>query len=319
MSRAALHMAVVALVLIAIRVVAQPSPAASAANATPAEALAQGAALATQGGAGIAPCTSCHGGQGEGNAAAGFPRLVGQSAAYLLRQLDAYASDLRTNAVMQPIAKAMTPAQRAAAAAYYESLLRNATATAAGASAPRSNAAAAGSAGKTLATVGAESRNLQACANCHGPDGIGEWATYPALAGQHASYLTSALAEWKSGARRTDPSGQMPRIAKLLSDAEASAVVAYYAALPPPAPQSIADASGARANTPARATIVSGPTRAGQAGTTQGVGTEQGAPLSGGTQGVGSAGNPTGPQSGAPSGGTTAAPPARAGAASAAR
>src|SRR5205085_7928457 len=121
-------------------------------------------------------------------------------AAYLLRQLEAYAADTRTNPVMQPIAKAMSAEQRGAAAGYYESLAVSAAQPASAA------AAAAPPLGKTIATVGIQERRIQACANCHGPEGIGEWATYPALAGQHSSYLTNALAEWKSGARRTDPS-----------------------------------------------------------------------------------------------------------------
>jgi len=309
MNRLALCAAVIAVPLLAARGIAQPASAPSAASSAAgpgADPVALGATLANQGANGVAPCASCHGAQGEGNAAAGFPRLVGQSAEYLQHQLDAYASDIRSNAVMQPIAKAMNPAQRRAAAAYYEAQLQR---VAAAASAPGSTAAAGAALGKSIATVGIEGRNVQACANCHGPDGVGEWATYPALAGQHASYLANALAEWKSGARRTDPSGQMPRIARLLSDAEAKAVVAYYAALPPPtAPQATTLAKNGKPHV----TIVSGPTRSGQGAPAQGVGTEQGAPLAGGTQGVGSAGNPTGPQSGAPGGNTASAPPARA-------
>jgi len=269
------------------------------------DAVATGATLATQGAGAVTPCSSCHGANGEGNAAAGFPRLTGQSATYLQHQLESYVNDTRANPVMQPIAKAMTPEQRIAAAAYYASL-DGAGGAAAAANAASRPAASATSLGRTLATVGIDARELQACANCHGPEGIGEWATYPALAGQHASYLASALAEWKSGARRTDPSGQMPRIAQALSDAETNAVVAYYAALPAPQRASTPIA----ANAPrAQQTIVSGPTTAGQGAPAQGVGTEQGAPTSGGTQGVGGPGNATGPRSGAPQ--AASPPPAR--------
>jgi cytochrome c553 len=255
-----------------------------------------GAVLATQGGPGIAPCASCHGAAGEGQAAAGFPRLAGQPAPYLQRQLQAYAEGFRTNPVMQPIAQAMTPAQRSAAAAHYASL-GSASGRTASAKPPASPPL-----GRTLATVGAQDRPVQACANCHGPEGIGEWATYPALAGQHASYLKSALAAWRDGTRRTDASEQMPRIARLLTEAETEAVIAYYAALPPPGPARTENASRRGAQT-----IVSGPTAQGRTATTQGVGTEQGAPLSGGTQGVGGPGNPTGPQSGAPASATAPA------------
>jgi cytochrome c553 len=292
--------AAVAAIALAIALATLRAPAQQ--PATPTDPIAIGAALATKGAGAVTPCSSCHGANGEGNAAARFPRLVGQSAAYLQRQLDAYAGGSRANPVMEPIAKAMSPEQRAAAAAYYESLAPSATAAAAA-----SRPANAPPLGRTIATVGIEARGVQACANCHGPEGIGEWAIYPALAGQHASYLETALAEWKSGARKTDPSGQMPRIAQALSDTEASAVVAYYAALPaPPLPRASAAATAnANAQRGGQA-VVSGPTSAGAPAAAQGVGTEQGAPLSGGTQGVGGPGNATGPQSGAPQGTTPA-------------
>jgi len=86
------------------------------------------------------------------------------------------------------------------------------------------------------ATHGDESKQIQACANCHGPGGAGMADINPYLAGLDAKYLTASLAEWKSGARRTDPSGQMPRIAKSLSDADVKALAAYYSAQPAPQP-----------------------------------------------------------------------------------
>ena len=271
-----------------------PGQGASAPAASTSEPLPQGSTLATQGAPGVAPCASCHGAQGEGQAAAGFPRLAGQPTPYLQRQLEAYAEGYRVNPIMQPIAKAMTPAQRGAVAAHYGSLAPPAPAPAAtGASAP-----AAAPLGRTLATVGAPDRVLQACANCHGPEGVGEWATYPALAGQHATYLRNALAEWKDGSRRTDPSEQMPRIARLLTEAEVNAVVAYYASLPPAAPPRPNITASAKKSQ----TIVSGPTPSRQPARSQGIGSEQGAPVSGGTQGVGGPGNPAGPPGGAPVG-----------------
>ena len=82
-----------------------------------------GATLASQGGGGaVAACSSCHGTNGEGNAQMVAPRLAGQAYAYLLHELDSYAGDTRAHPVMAPIAKAMTPEQRAAAAAHYASL-----------------------------------------------------------------------------------------------------------------------------------------------------------------------------------------------------
>ncbi|MDB5839499.1 MAG: hypothetical protein JWQ23_1451 [Herminiimonas sp.] len=194
---------------------------------------APGMQLATRGGpGGTAACASCHGAQGEGNAAANFPRIAGQPTGYLVRQLASYAEGSRNNAVMGPIAKALTPQQREQVSAYYATLSAPATKPA------QAQGKAEAERGKQLATVGDERASVQSCANCHGPGGVGQAPNYPYLAGQHASYLVAAMRDWKSGVRNTDPSGQMPLIAKRLSDADAAAVAGWFAAQPLPGPAS---------------------------------------------------------------------------------
>jgi cytochrome c553 len=71
---------------------------------------------------GVAACASCHGAQGEGNAASNFPRIAGQPQAYLARQLRSYANGSRVNPIMGPIAKALTPQQIDAVSSYYAAL-----------------------------------------------------------------------------------------------------------------------------------------------------------------------------------------------------
>ncbi|WP_051241589.1 c-type cytochrome [Azohydromonas australica] len=249
-----------------------------------------GAQLASKGGGGaVAACSSCHGAQGEGNAAGGFPRIAGQSYGYLLHELQSYGDDSRQHPVMGPIAKAMTAEQRQAGAAYYASLAASAPAATAGASTPGT---AAGGRGRQLATVGEQSLRLQACANCHGPDGLGQGRLFPYLAGQHAAYLQGTLAAWRDGMRRNDPSGQMPLVGKALSDQDAQAVAAYYATLPPPTrPRDVKPATAVAA---AASAVVSGPRGASAAGgeqAMQGKGSEQGTPVMGGAQGPGGGGS----------------------------
>jgi cytochrome c553 len=70
---------------------------------------------------GIAPCGSCHGALDNKT---GSPWLEGQSEAYLKAQLQAFASGERRNDIsqqMRNIARAMTPQEIDAAAAYYAS------------------------------------------------------------------------------------------------------------------------------------------------------------------------------------------------------
>lgn len=242
----------------------------------------------------VPACASCHGAQGEGNAAAGFPRLAAQSQKYLARQMRSFADGSRPSPVMTPIAKALTRAQTEAIAAHYAALAPAQPASASAASAAPAASAPAGDAalarGAVLATVGEDSVQLQACANCHGPGGSGEPPALPYLAAQPANYLGAALVEWKSGRRKTDPSGQMTAIAARLSDADVAAVAAYYAAQPPVAPRPRLTppklpplAAGRKSQAPS----------VGGAGS-RGTGTESGSPLTGGGQGPGGGGGTSG-------------------------
>jgi cytochrome c553 len=255
------------------------------------QALADAGARIAKSGApnGVTACVSCHGANGEGTPGAGFPRLAGQSQFYLNRQLLLFADGSRNHPVMSPIAKAMDKQQMLQTSTYYATLSNVPSAT------PQNKPSqAAMNRGRMLSDWGDESIRVQGCANCHGPGGRGGVYTFPYLAGQHQDYLQAAMAEWKSGARNTDPSGQMPTIAKRMSDADIAAVSAYFAMqpAPPPATQNIPAGSAARPVPPARG---------GGGGSTpgQGTGTEQGSPTSGGGQGPGGGGgtkvSPQGP------------------------
>lgn len=67
----------------------------------------------------IPPCASCHGPNAEGLAF--FPRLAGQHAPYLLRQLIVIQSVLRTAPVMHGVIKDLTRDQMQAVVVYLES------------------------------------------------------------------------------------------------------------------------------------------------------------------------------------------------------
>jgi len=197
--------------------------------------LADGAAIAKNGvGAGQA-CQICHGAAGEGLAQAGFPRLAALGAPYLQRQLDAFADGTRVNAVMMPIAMALSAADRAAVSAYYAALPIPAAPAAALPAAPASASAAPSTptgVGAILATRGRWADKLPACEQCHGPGGRGVGPDFPALTGQSALYLANQLTAWKTGTRPPGPMGLMAVVAKKLSDAEVSAVAEHFASLP---------------------------------------------------------------------------------------
>src|SRR5450432_4466859 len=84
--------------------------------------IAQGKQIFMEGvpGRRIPACASCHGAQAQGNGP--FPRLAGQHAPYLLRQLLVIQSVLRTAPVMHGIIKDLTRDQMQAVVAYLESV-----------------------------------------------------------------------------------------------------------------------------------------------------------------------------------------------------
>ena len=84
--------------------------------------IAQGKQIFVEGvpGRQIPACASCHGAQAQGNGP--FPRLAGQHAPYLLKQLLVIQSALRTAPVMHGVIKDLTRDQMQAVVAYLESV-----------------------------------------------------------------------------------------------------------------------------------------------------------------------------------------------------
>jgi len=84
--------------------------------------IAQGKQIFVEGvpGQQIPACATCHGAQAQGNGP--FPRLAGQHAPYLLRQLLVIQSVLRTAPVMHGVIKDLTKPQMEAVVAYLESI-----------------------------------------------------------------------------------------------------------------------------------------------------------------------------------------------------
>lgn len=187
----------------------------------------RGAAIALQGtSTGVPACSSCHGPEGMGQAQAAYPRIAGLHAGYLARQLKAFRSGARANAIMGAMIKSLTDEDIADVAAYYGSLEVPAPQVDAPSSTQTELAL-------PLALFGDWSgRDLPACGQCHGPEGQGIGASFPGIAGQHASYLKAQLLAWRSGERTNDPLGLMASVARRLTAAEIEALAAYYAAQP---------------------------------------------------------------------------------------
>ncbi len=184
-----------------------------------------GKKLATQGNTkGVTACISCHGINGEGMAQAGFPRLSNLDPRYLQKQLQDFKNGTRKNPIMEPIAKALTNKESIAVSNYLVKLKPVASNT-------RITDTQLLTQGRQLATIGNWGNNIPACFACHGRSGYGVNEHFPALAGQHASYISQQIQAWKSGLRKNDPNDLMKVIAQRLSNTEIKAISTYLASL----------------------------------------------------------------------------------------
>lgn len=69
----------------------------------------------------------------------------------------------------------------------------------------------------------------QACASCHGADGVSLVPQFPSLAGQQRSYLFHVLKAYKSGDRKN---ALMAGMVAPLTEEDMKNLAAYYAAQP---------------------------------------------------------------------------------------
>jgi cytochrome c553 len=183
--------------------------------------LGRGAVIAAPGVAPSVPaCAQCHAYNGASDGSGAFPRISGQSASYLAKELRDYGSRVRTNAVMTPIAKALSSGDIADVAAYYASVNAAYLPLA-------SPDAMLVKRGEQLAKTGDATLDLQACDSCHGPGGAGEPPAIPYLAGQYDHYIISQLNMWKRGFRNNSPDA-MADVAKRLDAQDIAAVAAYF-------------------------------------------------------------------------------------------
>lgn len=192
-----------------------------------ASAAPSGETIVQQGnGKGALACMSCHGLQGQGNTAAGYPYLAGQPVDYLVKQLQDFASQRRPNPVMQPFASALSEDEIKVVARYFAKLPLPKTA-----SSKNNNPQLAK--GRRLATKGKWSAGVPACFQCHGDQGQGIAPNFPAISGQPAQYIKKQLEHWRKGERSNDPIGLMQAVVGQLDDAELTAVADYLAAQSP--------------------------------------------------------------------------------------
>lgn len=166
-------------------------------------------------------CAGCHAADGNSVNPAN-PKLAGQPAAYLTKQLMDFKSGARKSPVMQGIAASLTPDDMKNLGVYYsEKVLKPGAA----------KDKALVEAGQKLYRGGNPSTGVPACAACHGPNGAGIPAQFPRLGSQFPEYTAAQLKNFRSGDRANDGAKMMRTIASRMTDAEIRAVSEYISGL----------------------------------------------------------------------------------------
>lgn len=165
-------------------------------------------------------CFICHGAGGESSSPV-FPRLAGQNAQYVARQLADYRSGKRRSTTMQPMVEDLGPEDFRALGAFFSTrpTIKHAI-----------DDAELAQMGRFIYARGNPYSGVAACATCHGPSAHGT-ETLPRLAGQHAQYTENQLKQFNSR-ERTNDNAVMHGIASKLTELERKTVSAYLSGLP---------------------------------------------------------------------------------------
>ena len=166
-------------------------------------------------------CQGCHGEDGNSLSTL-VPKLAGQNAGYISKQVHNFQAGLRKHAIMNDLAVTVNDEDLADIAAYFES---------------RPKMKGEGSdnkAGKKLFLHGDISRTVVACINCHGQNGKGpepNSSMFPVIGGQNKDYLSRQLINFREDDRTNSPNSIMNKITRKLTDDELEALAEYISGL----------------------------------------------------------------------------------------
>ena len=179
-------------------------------------------------------CTRCHGANGI-SATAGVPHIAAQRPPYTYAQLRAYLQGSRPQSAMTGAVKFLSDDALVKVAAYYGTLDPPRPAPA-----PKPAPKAAAQKDPVLAGKAA----AEACAGCHGDNGVSKTPGAPSLVGLDPKYLTAATNAYKSGQRKDET---MKAMVSALNAADVANIALFYALQKP-----------ARAATPAAGDAAAG-------------------------------------------------------------
>jgi cytochrome c553 len=166
-------------------------------------------------------CTACHSVDGNSTNPI-WPKLAGQHASYIVKQLNDFKKGNRVNGLMAAMVAPLSEQDMIDLGAYFSTQK-----TTLGAAKPELIEI-----GELIYRAGDHKTGVPACMACHGPNGAGNpTAIYPALSGQHAEYISIQLNMFKAEKRNNDPNNMMRTVARSLTDLQIEAVSQYIQGL----------------------------------------------------------------------------------------
>jgi cytochrome c553 len=160
-------------------------------------------------------CFLCHGMNGESTSEI-FPRLAGQHAEYVAKQLAAFKSGQRKSTAMADMVAKLTPDEMLALGKYYEKMAP-----------PKESAKDTQLAGmgQYIYHQGNKFSGVPACVSCHGANGEGA-ANLPRLSSQFPGYIQTQLKQFNKR-DRTNDNAVMHVVAEKMTELEMAAVAEY--------------------------------------------------------------------------------------------
>ena len=179
-------------------------------------------------------CMGCHGEDGN-SVSSDFPKLAGQWADYIQKQVREFQNGARYNEVMTDVAMSVDNFQDLFDISAYFASQKQMGGT------PVEDEAEQRlyQEGDHLFNHGNKRTGAFRCVKCHGEHGGGQPLNnnlFPVLRGQHKQYLIRQLTDFKHEVRENDRSGMMLRITTHLTAHDIEALATYLSRVPAPPP-----------------------------------------------------------------------------------
>jgi cytochrome c553 len=175
-------------------------------------------------------CTQCHGDQGRAAPDGYYPRIAGKPAGYLYNQMKHFQRGERRYDLMTKMVDPLSDD-------YLWEISRFFSALDVPYSPPVPSTASVETMrrGERLAMQGDASRQLPACAACHGAQLTGTTPATPGLLGLPRDYINAQMGAWRTGARRGAQPDCMADIARRMKPEDIASVSTWLSSQPWPA------------------------------------------------------------------------------------